>query len=68
MPHLDPLDIREVLIPRLVSSREVEIADLSDRATLLSAEADRLENKAIEVAENAISKLISRHGNSQPSS
>lgn len=68
VPHLDPLDIREVLIPRLASSREVEIADLSDRATLLSAEADRLENKAIEVAENAISKLISRHGNSQPSS
>ncbi len=68
VPHLDPPDIREVLIPRLASSREVEIADLSDEATLLSAEADRLENTAIEAAEIAISKLIGRHGNLRPSS
>ena len=63
VPHLDPPDIREVLIPRLASSREVEIADLSDEATLLSSQADRLEIKAVEGAENAISKLIGRHGN-----
>lgn len=63
IPHLDPPDIREVLIPRLASSREVEIADLSDEATLLSSQADRLEIKAVEGAEDAVSKLIGRHGN-----
>lgn len=63
VPHLDPADIREVLIPRFESVDENYIADLSDEATKLSAEADRLESKAIDRAEQVLSELTGRHGN-----
>lgn len=66
VPHLDPLDIREVLIPRLGASQESAIADLSDEATRLSADADRLETAAVQAAERAISVLTGRHGALHP--
>lgn len=62
VPHLDPLDIREVPIPRFPAAEEAAIADLSDRATALAAEADRLETAAIEAAETAIKALTGRNG------
>lgn len=55
-------DIREVPIPRIDPAQEQEIADLSDEATLLSAEADRLEIAAVRTAEHAISALTGHHG------
>jgi hypothetical protein len=62
VPHLDPLDIREVMIPRFDSSVEDQIGDLSDKATSLSAEADRLETEAVAAAEGAMSELTGRRG------
>ncbi len=62
VPHLDPQDIREVLIPRLSDAEEGAIADLSDEATLLSGKADRLETAAVQAAERAVSMLTRRHG------
>ena len=50
------------MIPRLSLAQEGAIADLSDQATRLSAEADRLETSAVEEAERAISLLTGRHG------
>ena len=63
VPHLDPPDIRDVLVPRFSQAQEDEIADLSDEATALSAEADRLETAAVRAAEMAIALLTNRHGN-----
>ena len=63
VPHLDPPDIRDVLVPRFSQAQEDEIADLSDEATALSAEADRLETAAVRAAEMAIVLLTNRHGN-----
>lgn len=65
VPHLDPQDIREMLIPRIDPKIEQDIADLSDEATRLSAEADRLETIAIEAAEMEVLKLIGRCSDSQ---
>jgi len=62
VPHLDPPDIREVLIPRFDAVQEDRIADLADEAAELSAEADRLESSAIQAAEEATSTLTGRHG------
>lgn len=62
VPHLDPVDIREVPIPRFSPAQEAEIADLSDEATALAAEADRLESAAVEAAEHAVAALTGRHG------
>lgn len=67
VPHLDPPDIREVLIPRFSTAQENEVADLSEKATQLSAEADRLEIAAVEEAERAISALTGRRGTFPPS-
>lgn len=62
VPHLDPQDIKGVLIPRFDSEQEAAIADLSDEATRLGAQADRLEAAAVQAAEDAISALTGRHG------
>lgn len=62
VPHLDPADIREVPIPRFDTAEENFIADLSDEATKIAAEADRLEATAIQAAERAISAITGRRG------
>lgn len=58
VPHLDPGDIRNLLIPRLGTDTESAIADLMERGVALSAEADRLENKAIDLAQEQIDLAI----------
>ncbi len=62
IPHLDPVDVREVLIPRFDDATEAEIDELSAKAIALDAEADRIESKAISAAEAAIAALTGRHG------
>ncbi|WP_411815812.1 hypothetical protein [Gordonia sp. SND2] len=62
VPHLDPPDIREVMIPRFDPEQEAAIADLSDEATALAADADRLETAAVQAAEAAVARLTGRHG------
>lgn len=61
VPHLDPIDIREVPIPRFDRGTEARIADLSDEATRLGAAADRLETEAVVRAESAVEELIGQH-------
>lgn len=61
VPHLDPPDIRDVLVPRFDCAVEARIAGLSDEATRMSAEADRLESGAVTAAEQVIAELIGRH-------
>lgn len=62
VPHLDPVDIKEVPIPRFDSLTESRIADLSEEAIKLAAEADKLEAEAISSAESAVEALIGQHG------
>lgn len=62
VPHLDPPDVREILIPRFDTELEREIADLADEANRLSAKADRLETTAVDAAEAAVASLTGRHG------
>ena len=62
IPHLDPVDIREVLIPRFDPEKENEIANLSNTAIELSAQADRLESEAVREAEAEIARLTRRRG------
>lgn len=62
VPHLDPQDIKNVLIPRFDPAHEAAIADLSEEATRLAAKADRVETAAILAAEDAIASLTGRHG------
>lgn len=59
VPHLDPGDVRKIRIPRLGEDVENAIADLMDQSVTLSAEADRLENKTISLAQKEIDKAIS---------
>lgn len=68
VPHLDPPDIRQVLIPRFDAVQEDAIADLCDEATSLSAAADRLESAAVRAAEEAVTVLTGRHGSIKISS
>lgn len=62
IPHLDPVDVRQILIPRFSKTKEREIAELSSRAVELSAQADQLESEAIREAEAAVATLTRRHG------
>lgn len=62
VPHLDPSDIRQLFVPRFGPDQEDTIAELSDQATELAAEADRLETAAIAQAESVIAHLTGRHG------
>ncbi|MDR0593438.1 MAG: hypothetical protein LBG60_09360 [Bifidobacteriaceae bacterium] len=58
VPHLDPVDIRAVPVPRFSRDREAEVADSSEQAFAKSAEADRLENLATRQAAEAIQALL----------
>ncbi|MET7135873.1 hypothetical protein MT994_17370 [Cellulosimicrobium sp. MI9406] len=61
IPHLDPVDIREVPIPRFDPSDEGRIADLCESASQMSAEADAMETEAIAEAESAIEEMTGVH-------
>lgn len=58
IPHLDPTDIQAIKIPRLSDENEVAIADLMDESVRLSAEADRMENDAIRLAQEQIDVAV----------
>lgn len=62
VPHLDPVDIREVPIPRFDEAAEGAIADLCDEGIRIAAEADRLESHAIEEAESIVESMTGQHG------
>ena len=58
IPHLDPSDVQAIKIPRLDGEGEAAIADLMDESVRLSAEADRMENDAIRLAQKQIDIAI----------
>ena len=58
IPHLDVGDIKVISIPRLSPSTESAIASLMDESVDASAEADRLENEAIRLAQEQIDAAI----------
>lgn len=62
VPHLDPVDIRGVLIPRFGAEAEALIADLCEEGVRLSAEADRIETAAIEDAESLVEGMAGQRG------
>lgn len=59
IPHLDPYDVQHLRIPRLEAEVEKAIADLMEESIRLSAEADRLEDKATDMAQEQIDVAIS---------
>lgn len=58
IPHLDPVDVRNVLIPRFGSEDERSIGDLAVRSAELRDEADELEDRAIALAEGVVEAFI----------
>lgn len=62
IPHLDPVDVREVPIPRFEDSIEAAIADLAARASATLVEADQLESQAVTQATELISEEAALHG------
>lgn len=62
IPHLEPPDIRDITVPRFDPTDENRIADLADESIRLSAEADRMETKAVSAAEQAVASLTGRRG------
>lgn len=58
IPHLDSTDVQAIRIPRLGTESERAIADLMDESVRLSAEADRIENDAIRLAQEQIDNAI----------
>jgi hypothetical protein len=58
IPHLDPSDLLTLPVVRLGRQREKEIAALSERAILLNAQADMLENDLANIAETLIDRFL----------
>jgi hypothetical protein len=58
VPHLDPVDIRAVPVPRFSPEREAAVARASEAAFAKSGEADRLETAATEQAQAVIESLV----------
>lgn len=58
IPHLDVNDIERLHVPRLGDEVENAIADLMEESIRLSAEADRLEDKATNMAQEQIDAAI----------
>lgn len=61
IPHLDPVDIRGVPVPRFSEASESAIADLCEEGARLSARADALESDATSEAEAAIAEHTGVH-------
>lgn len=57
IPHLDPVDIREVPVPRFSPELEGRIADLAEESSRLLSLADNLESAATDEAEALIALL-----------
>jgi hypothetical protein len=58
IPHLDPGDVASIPIVRLDKLKENEIADKMERAVVLRAEADELENAMAEGADTLIEDFL----------
>lgn len=58
VPELAPEDLKRIRVPRLGEESEAAIADLMDESVRLSAEADRMENGVIRLAEEQIDAAI----------
>ncbi|WOC63437.1 hypothetical protein RI444_22545 (plasmid) [Paenarthrobacter sp. AT5] len=62
IPHLDPVDVRDVPVPRFDAETERRLGDMMVRVAELKAESDRLENEATELAETVASVFVKSHG------
>lgn len=62
IPHLDPVDVRNVPIPRFDAEIERRLGEMMVRVAELKAEADRLENESTELAETVASAFMKSHG------
>lgn len=62
IPHLDPVDVREIPIPRFEDSIEAAIAELAAWASATLVEADQLESEAVKQATDLISDEAALHG------
>lgn len=60
VPQFSPMDIKKIKVPRLGDAGENAIADLMDESVRLSAEADRLENEAVHLAQEQIDLAITQ--------
>lgn len=58
IPHLNPDDIKRIRVPRLEKSAENAIADVMEQSVEYSAEADSLENEAIDRTEAIINSML----------
>lgn len=58
IPHLDPEDVRNTPIVRLVPEVEDRIADAAEAAVRLRSEADQIENDIADEAERVISRFL----------
>ncbi|WP_285314183.1 hypothetical protein [Pseudarthrobacter sp. fls2-241-R2A-168] len=61
IPHLDPMDIREIPVPRFSEDVEEQIGALMEEAAVLRDEADALENEATALAEATVADFIGVH-------
>lgn len=62
IPHLDPVDVRNVPIPRFDADVERRLGEMMVQVAELKAEADALENEATELAETVTSAFMKSHG------
>lgn len=62
IPHLDPVDIRKLPIPRFDEETERRLGEKMIRATELKAVADAQENEVTDLAETVLEKFIKSHG------
>lgn len=61
IPHLDPVDVRTMPVPRFDRETEDAIADLCQQSTRLLAQADAWETEATDEAEQVIADLTGVH-------
>lgn len=61
IPHLDPMDVREVPVPPFAENVEAQIGGLMQKAAVLRDEADAHENEATALAEDVVAHFIRVH-------
>lgn len=66
IPHLDPIDIRELKVPRFELKQEEEIGRLARRAAVLRDEADDLEDAITGLAEDIVRSFAAQDVPSEP--
>lgn len=58
IPHLDPVDIREVPLPRLSRDAEEDLGQLALEAVDMAMRANRMENHAIAEAQDVVTRSL----------